>query len=84
MPTHTQAKLGLSHIWRVQGSNPHQTQRLDEERMHFVFATFIQLNKHMYVFYALIVLNALFVSIKKLKAIPTNHERCAVHTSNNV
>ena len=52
--------------------------------MHFVFATFIQLNIHMYIIYALIVLNVLFVSIKKMKAIPTNHERCAVHTSNNV
>ena len=25
--THPQAELGLSHMWPVRGSNPHQTQR---------------------------------------------------------
>ena len=25
--THQQAKLGLSHMWPVQGSNPHKTQQ---------------------------------------------------------
>ena len=27
---HPQADLGLSHIWPVRGSNPHQTQRWDD------------------------------------------------------
>ena len=26
-PTQPQAELGLSHMWPVRGSNPHQTQR---------------------------------------------------------
>ena len=26
-PAHPQAELGLSHMWPVRGSNPHQTQR---------------------------------------------------------
>ena len=28
--THPQAELGLSHMWPEGGSNPHQTQRLDD------------------------------------------------------
>ena len=27
---HPQADLGLSHMWPVRGSNPHQTQRKDD------------------------------------------------------
>ena len=30
---HPQAELGLSHMWQVRGSNPHRTQRWDEQEI---------------------------------------------------
>ena len=53
----------------------------DKERMHFEFAMSIQLNKRILYTYCL---KCTVCFDKKMKAIPTNHERCAVLTANDV